>query len=230
MVTTRSASGTARSGSWEESSTAGAAGRRLGDQLGQQPAGRRVEPGVGLVEQPQLGGPGHQDGQGHPRRWPAESRPTVVRRRRPTRPRRSRAGAAAAAGQAGRPHGEADVLRRGQLVVEGCGVAEQADLAPDRGPVPAQVVAEDLGLARGDREQTGAGPQQAGLAGAVGADDHDDLPGCDGEIDAGEGGEPTGERDGGIGSGLRGPWPSATCYGARWPTGARAGGRRVSCW
>ena len=68
-----------------------------------------------------------------------------------------------------------------------------------------------VGLARGDGQKAGTGPQEAGLAGAVGAHDDDDLTLVEREIDPGKGGEAAGECDGGAevndrGHGLRPPW------------------------
>ena len=40
-------------------------GDDLAHDLAQHGAGLGVEPGVGLVEEPQLGSPGHEHGQGH---------------------------------------------------------------------------------------------------------------------------------------------------------------------
>ncbi len=51
------------------------------------------------------------------------------------------------------------------------------------------------GFARGHREQPGAGTQQAGLAGTVGADHHDHLTLVERQIDPGKGWEAAGECD-----------------------------------
>ena len=76
-------------------------------------------------------------------------------------------------------------------------MAEQPNGAADRPPVAGQIMAEDLGLPLRDREQAGAGPEEAGLAGAVGPLEQDDLPAGHVEVDAGEGGEASEESDGG---------------------------------
>ena len=76
-------------------------------------------------------------------------------------------------------------------------MAEQADPAPDRPPVGEQVVAEHLGLARRDRQQAGAGPQQAGLAGPVGPLEQHDLSPRHVEVDAGQDGKAAQQGDGG---------------------------------
>src|SRR5205807_6746882 len=67
----------------------------------------------------------------------------------------------------------------------------------DRPPIGAQIMAEDLGLPVRDREEAGAGAQDAGLAGAVGPLEQDDLAAGHVEVDAGEGGEASEESDGG---------------------------------
>ena len=50
-------------------------------------------------------------------------------------------------------------------------------------------------MSRGQGDQTGADPQQAGLTGPVRAFHQDGLPHGHFEVDPGEKGEPTGERD-----------------------------------
>ena len=74
-------------------------------------------------------------------------------------------------------------------------MAQEADVAAHRGVVRGEVDAEHGRLARGDGQKPGAGAQQAGLAGPVGAHDDDDLTLVEGEIDPGKGGEAAGERD-----------------------------------
>src|SRR3954471_11514058 len=76
-------------------------------------------------------------------------------------------------------------------------MTEQPNGAADRPPVAGQIMAEDLGLPLRDREQAGAGPQDAGLAGAVGPLEQDDLAAGHVEVDAGQGGEASEESDGG---------------------------------
>ena len=68
-------------------------------------------------------------------------------------------------------------------------MTQQADLAAYRPPVGQQVVAEHLGLTRDHRQQPGAGPQQTGLAGAVGPLQEHDLSPRHVEVDAGEDGK-----------------------------------------
>ena len=75
-------------------------------------------------------------------------------------------------------------------------MSQEAHVASDGRVIGREVDAEHLGLARGDGQQPGTGPQQAGLPGTVGAEHHDDLSGLDREIDTGKGGEAAGESDG----------------------------------
>ena len=148
----------------------------LVDQLGQQRPGRRRRGRRGARRAATARAPrATSAARATRRRCPADSRPDrgaaqPADEAEPLEGRLDPVGR-----QAGGPDGEADVLGRGELVVEGGGVAEQPDPAPHRGAVVAQVVAEDHRLARRHRQQAGAGPQQAGLAGAVGAEDGDHL-------------------------------------------------------
>ena len=66
MVTARAASDSTERGSWRGDEHGGSDRGRLGDQLVEDRPGASVEPGVRLVEQPQLGPAGGQHGQGHP--------------------------------------------------------------------------------------------------------------------------------------------------------------------
>ena len=132
MATTRSASGTASSGSWDESSTAAPPATASATISASRSRAAGVQPGVGLVQQPQLGTPGHQHGQRHPaalagRQPPDRGPPQPADQAEALERRVDPVGR-----QAGRPDREPHVLDRGQLVVEGGGVAEQADL--DAGP------------------------------------------------------------------------------------------------
>ncbi len=178
------------------------------DQIAQEGAGGGVEAGVGLIEQPEGGPACDQCGQRHPSSLPggepagrgaaeATHQAETIERRVAGRNR-----------EAEGAHGEADVLRRAELVVEGGGMAEEADVAAHGGVVGGEIDPEDMGFAGGDRQEAGAGPEQAGLPRTVGAEDQDDLAGLDREIDTGKGGEAAGECDGSGGIGRRGPWPS----------------------
>ena len=128
----------------------------------------------------------------------------------------------------GGPHGEADVLDHGQLVVEGGGMAEHPHLAAQR-PAPSRRRSwpSTTRLAAGDGQQAGAGPQHARLARPVGPFEDDHLARGDGEVDAGQGREPPGESDSGTeedggGHGLR---PMLRGARPRNPSGAAAARR-----
>jgi hypothetical protein len=172
-------------------------GRLLFDQLAQQATGGRVQSGVGLVQQPELRGPGDQGGQGHPsalpRREPADRRAAEAADQ--AQPLEGRVDPVRRVAE--RTGGEADVLSGGQLVVEGRGMPEQADAAAHRHPVLPQVTAEDHSGARAHVEETSACAQEGRLPRAVRTEHDDHLAGLDREIDTGEGGEPTGKRHGG---------------------------------
>ena len=146
-----------------------------------------------------------------PGRPGAAARPRAARRRRAQAPGQSDPLERLVGARGGQPEGadgEPDVLRRAEVVVERGGMAQEADVAAHRRVVRGQIDPEDRRLARGHRQQPSTGPQQAGLARAVGAHDHDDLALVEREIDPGEGGEAAGERDRGTevddrGHGLR---------------------------
>lgn len=171
-----------------------------GDRLGHQPVDEvppgLVEPGVGLVEQPQLGPAGDEDGE--------------------------RGAAALAGGELGHRHlpepaGQAQPLERGvdvaplgpggggpeadvgldaEVVVQTGGVGQEPDPAADPAAVVAQVVAEDGGVALDDRHEAGAAPQEGGLARPVRTLEQDDLAPLDGEVGPGEGREAADQGDG----------------------------------
>ncbi len=121
---------------------------------------------------------------------------------RPVRGRRAQAEGA---------HGEPDVLRRAEVVVEGGGMAEKADMATHRRVVGGEVDPEHGRLAGRDGKEAGARPQQAGLPSAVRTHDDDHLPGVEGQVHPGEGGKAARESDRGAelddrGHGLGPPW------------------------
>ena len=113
----------------------GAVGDGFADQVRQEGAGGGIEPGVRLIEQPQGRAAGHQRGQGHPAtlagREPSGGRVAEA----PDQAQALERLVAGGGGQAEGLHGEADVLRRGELVVERGGMAQQADVAPHGGVV-----------------------------------------------------------------------------------------------
>src|SRR5439155_8011552 len=122
-----------------------------------------VEPGVGLVQEPDAGIADEQGGErGATPLTGGEA------------PHGDVAGAGVDAGAvhgdggvgggAGGPGPEADVLGDGEVVVEPGGVTEQGDVAADGLPVPPQVDAENRGLTADDGHEPGHGPQQRGLA------------------------------------------------------------------
>ncbi len=153
------------------------------------------------------------------RRWPAESRPGRRGAQAPGQAHPLERVVGARGREAEGADGEPDVFRRAEVVVERRGMSQEADVAPHRGVVRGEVDPEDRRLARGDGQKPSACTQQAGLAGAVGAHDDDDLSLVEREIDPGEGGEAAGERDRGAEVNNRG-------HGLR-PNG-RGGGSRGS--
>ena len=119
-----------------------------------------VEPGVGLVEQPQLGAAHHDGGQCHPaslaRRQPVGG--DVVQPRRQTKAiKRARHIGVA---HPRRPGPQVQVLSRAQLPVERGVVAQQANPAPHRGPFGAQVTAQHIALPLREAQQPGTQVKQ----------------------------------------------------------------------
>src|SRR5262249_20630201 len=110
---------------------------------------------------------------------------------------------------------EPHVVDHREVVVEKGRMAEQANGPADRPPVTTQIVAEDLGLPLRDREQPGAGAEEAGLTGAVGPLEQDDLAPGHVEVDAGKGGEASEEGDGGPEADGRGHGDDLNATGAR---------------
>ena len=74
-------------------------------------------------------------------------------------------------------------------------MAEQADPRADRVAFGRQVEPEHPAAATHDREQTGAEPQQRGLAGPVRTAQQHDLAGADRERGPGQGGKATEDGD-----------------------------------
>ena len=171
--------------------------RGVAHQLVDEVAAFRVEPGVRLVEQPQLGVagdearqrapaplPGAQTADRHVAEAPVEAHPLEGGL---DRTRRAAPGA----------YGEADVVGNREVVVEGGGVTDQAQQPADRSTVDPQVVPQDHGGAVDDGHQPGAGAQQGGLASAVRPGQEHDLADPDVEVDARKGGEASEQADGG---------------------------------
>ena len=163
-----------------------AGGRGLAQRGVELVAPGGVEPGVGLVEQPQLGPAGHEAGQrGAPllagreaadrERGEPARQAEAFHRRVDLGPRRADRGAP-----------EAHVLGDGEVEVQAVAVAEQADAAAHRVALGRQVAAEHGPGAAGERHEPGAHPQQRRLAGAVGTAEQHDLAGGDGQRHAGQ--------------------------------------------
>ncbi len=174
-----------------------APGPGIAHQLVDQVAALGVQPGVGLVEQPQLGVYGHQAGQGAAsalagaeagHRNVAEA----AAQAKPLEGGLDRPGKAAPGA-----YGEADVVDHRHVVVEGGGVANKPELAADRPTIDAEIVPEHDGGAVNHGDQPGAGAQQGGLPGTVRAGQENHLTGSDVEVDAREGREASEQADGG---------------------------------
>ncbi len=156
---------------------------------------RLIEPGMGLVEQPQRGA-AHDErreggatalaGREPPNRQVAEplGNPDAVHRCEGIGARHT-----------GDPRPEAQVVGNGELVVEPRRVAEEPDHRPDCPTIGAQVDTEHACGARRHPHQAGATTQQRGFPGPVGSGHEHDLAGLHVEIDAGQGGKATEERD-----------------------------------
>ena len=106
---------------------------------------------MGLVEQPERGAAGEQGGQGDPAALAGREASGRRRAQAPGQAKPVERRVGVCGGQAEGPDGEADVLRRAELVVERGGMAQEADVAPDGGVVRGQVDAQDGRLTRGDR-------------------------------------------------------------------------------
>jgi sortase A len=169
----------------------------LGDDAIDEVATLGVEPGMGLVEEPELGAAGGDDGDGGP--TPLAGGETIYSYtpQPPIEPEpiegALRGGDADATGASREP----DVLLDSEVAIEEPGVAEEPDEAPDGSGVDPQVVTEDHGVALGDPGEPRAGAEQRGLASAVWSSEVDDLARSDDEVDARERGEPAEEADGG---------------------------------
>jgi hypothetical protein len=219
--TTRSAKGRDASGSWEASSTvapsatasvmtrpAGPGPRRRGRR-----GVRRATTGRGDGRR---GRPGPPVGVGRPRDAPpacAGSRPTSPGDRGPRRCRRRRPR---------RPGRRSGCSPPRQLVVESGRMPEHPHLAADGRGVAPEVMAENHGLAGGHRQQAGAGPQNRRLARPVGSLRERRSRRGDGEVDAGQGGEPPGQSDSGT-EGDCGSHGLGPCYGGPAPESKRGG-------
>ena len=173
----------------------GATGSRLAHQRVQHVAPVGVEPGVRLVEQPQLGSPREKRGD---RRSTALPRRQLGHRHVPQTAVEGEPGhrlLSDAYVRAHRSRGKAQVVGDGQVLVERPGVTEEGHPATDRPPVTTQVMAQHLGLSRRDGDQARAGAEEGGLPRAVRPLEQHDLAARDVEVDACEGGKSAEERD-----------------------------------
>jgi hypothetical protein len=174
----------------------GALGHRLAHQPVEQVAGVVVQARVGLVQQPQLRPAGQQAGErtaaalagrqpghGHVPQPPVEAH-------------QAERGLDVVLGRPAGPAPEADVAGRGQLLEQGSGVAQEAHPAADRPSLGRQVVAQHPRLPPHRRDQAREDAQQRGLARTVGAAEQDDLASQHVQVDAGECGESSEQRDG----------------------------------
>ena len=132
-------------------------------------------------------------------------------------------GADLVTGGADRRSPEPDVLGDGEVAVQTVAVPEQADSGADRLALGGEIEAEHACRAAHEREQAGAQPQQARLAGAVRALQQDDLAPIDTQRGAGEPGKATDhgnrvvELDDGIAPGAVRPPYRSTRYGSAGP-------------
>ncbi len=84
---------------------------------------------------------------------------------------------------------EVEVLAGGELAEEGHALGDDADVALDLDGVVEEVFAEDLDGAGAGSEEAGEHLDGGGFAGAVGAEEAEELAGFDREIDVIDGGE-----------------------------------------
>lgn len=177
----------------EEHGRAGCGG--AADQAIDQVAAALVEPGVRLIEEPEL----RPTDDHRSKRGPA----TLTGRQvaygdvaksvgDPESIERSVDGSRVDA-RCSRP--EPQVLLDAQVLVEGGVVAEQADRSANRSTVGDDVVIEHEGAARLDPLEPGADAQQCRLTGPVRTLQQDDFTRTDREINSGEGREPAKQSD-----------------------------------
>jgi len=172
-------------------------GGSLEHQLVDEVATFRVEAGVGLVEQPQLGLDGDETGQGAapPLAGAQAARRHVAQPAVEAQPLEGRAGRAR--GPAPGAYREANVVGDRQVVVEGGCVADESKLAADGSPVDPEIMPKHDSGAADHRDESGAGAQERRLTGTIWPTKVHDLAGPDVEVDAREGREAAEEADGG---------------------------------
>ena len=167
---------------------------QLAEELAQLDPGARIEARGRLVEQQDLRVVDEGVGQAEPLLHAARQRLDVVRRacrprstsssRSPIIRRRAGGRQAVAAGE------EVEVLPDLHVVVDTEDVGHEAEDATDLVGVPGDRPAVDLGVAGRRLEQGRQHPQRRRLAGAVRADEAEDLARLDREVDAGDGERP----------------------------------------
>src|SRR4051794_5079409 len=175
----------------------GARGGGCSHEAVEDVAGGGVEAGVRFVEQPELRTEGDhrrdrrapplaggQLGDGHGSEAAVDAE-------------RDHGGVGLGRGRAAGLGPEAHVVGHRQIVVEAGGVAEQPDVAADRLAfvTVTQVTSEHQRLAVDDGDEPRARAQEGGLARAIGTVHEGDRSSPHVEIDTGEGGEPSEQRD-----------------------------------
>jgi sortase A len=156
-----------------------------------------VEAGVGFVQQPQLGPAGEKASERGTAPLPGRQAPDRDVPQPAVQADEGHGRGDVGGVGAARAAPEAHVVGHGQVVEQARGVAQQPDVAPDWAGVPSQIVAEDDRLAAHDRNEARAGAEHRGLAGAVWTAEQDDLAPGHVEVDTGQRGEASEERDGG---------------------------------
>ncbi len=155
-----------------------------------------VEPGVGFVQEPEPGAPSHEHGERGPALLSGRAPPYCHGRETPAETELLEHCSDARLSCPRRPHGEAQVLLHGQLVVEKRLVTEHADLAPHPAPVCHQVAPEHRRLSRVHGNQAGEHLQQAGLACPIRPAQMHHLALADFQGSSCEEGKPAGQRYG----------------------------------
>lgn len=169
---------------------------RLADEAVDQVAAGGVEPGMRLVQQPQLRRTADEHGQGGAATLPG-GEPADDHVGQPVVEAEAAEGGIDRGDRgAGSPDGEAEVVEDRQLLVQEAVVAEQADGAAEAAALTGQIVPQHLGLACDHPEEAGAGAEERALAGSVRPGQVDDLSSIDEEVGTSESGEPAEQDDG----------------------------------
>ena len=146
MVATRSDNGIESSGSCDESSTVAPSATASPITSASKVRAGGVEPRMRLVEQPQGGATGDEGGQGHAPALSGREATDWGGAQAPHQAETLECRVTGPGTQSERSDRETDVLGRVELVIEGGGVAQEADMAPYRGVVLGQVHPKDVGL------------------------------------------------------------------------------------